>query len=59
MFTGFYLTWSALLQKHMYAILGVNSVVRAMNLIVSKMFCMIIYPQKGHSTSKGSTNTGV
>lgn len=30
-----------------------------MNRTVSKMFCMIIYPQKGHSTSKVSKNTDV
>lgn len=47
------------LQKHMYATLGVNYLVCAMNLTVSKMFYMIVYPQKAHSTSKGSTNTGV
>lgn len=30
-----------------------------MNLTVSKMFNIIIYAQKAHSISKGSTNTGV
>lgn len=46
-------------QKHMYATLGVNYLVCAMNLTVFKVFYMIIYPQKAHNTSKGSTNTSV
>lgn len=46
-------------QKHMYATLGLNYLACALNAIVSKMFDMIIYPQKAHSTTKGLTNTRV